>query len=141
VTAIEQTTRPCRYCVAGWAAATRRIDGDPILPTAADCEHAHRDETRVYNLAHAMARAMQARNPSDEQVSYFLEDADEVVDGFDPAPERWRVRRLPACVNDAEDGIDVRLRINDVTYVALEGGKDCRGSVVPLAEFRKWRSS
>lgn len=142
MTTTAQPTRPCRFCVAGWAAATGRIPGaTPIVPTAGDCGETHRDDPRVYALARAMAKTMQDRHPSDVQVSYFLEDADEVVDDFVPAPDRWSVRRLPPSANDADDGIDVRLRINDVTYVALEGGKDSRGSVVKLAEFRKWRTS
>jgi hypothetical protein len=29
------------------------------------------------------------------------------------------------------------MRINEVTYVLLEGGKDCRGDVLPLATFRE----
>jgi hypothetical protein len=40
---------------------------------------------------------------------------------------------------DGEDGIEVRLSISGVTYVALEGSKDCRGSVVKLSEFRNRR--
>ena len=93
----------------------------------------HRDDPRVYGLAIAMARVGQGRNPTDEQVGWFLGDADDVVDDFDPPPERWRVRKLP---DSDEDGIDARLRINDVTYVCLEGGKDCRGGVLRLATYR-----
>lgn len=142
VEAATETEQPCRYCVAVWTGTSTRIPGGlpPVLPSADDCASAHRDDPRVYALAEAFAKALQTRNPSDEQVGWFLEDADDVVDDFDPAPDRWRVRRLPASANDGEQGIDVRLRINDVTYVALEGGKDCRGSVVRLSEFRKlWR--
>jgi hypothetical protein len=137
------TARPCRYCIANWAGVCSRVPGqadrDPILPSAEDCAVEHRDDPRVYGLARAMAKVMQDRHPSDEQVAWFLADADEVVDDFDPPPEQWRVRRLPASANDADHGIEVRLRINDVTYVALEGGKDCRGSVVKLATFRSWQ--
>ena len=129
---------PCRYCVANWASATGRLGGTPIVPTVEDCALEHRDEHRVYTLAHAFARVLQARQPSDEQVSWFLPDANDVVDDFTPTPERWRVRRLPPSSSDAEQGIEVRLRINDVTYVVLEGGKDSRGEVLPLARFRAW---
>lgn len=97
----------------------------------------HRDDPRVYDLARAMAEVMQGRGPSDEQIAWFLGDADDVVDDFVPPPDRWRVRRLPASENDGCDGIEVRLRIHDVTYVALEGGKDSRGSVLRLSAFRE----
>ena len=138
---MSEASRPCRYCVANWTAMTNRhpIPGaGPILPTAEDCKFEHRDDPRVYALAEAMAKVMQDRNPSDAQISYFLGDADDVVDDFDPTPERWRVRKLPESANDGEQGIEIRLRINDVTYVALAGGKDSRGSVVKLATFRSW---
>jgi hypothetical protein len=95
----------------------------------------------VYDLARAIAKTVcGTRNPSDEQVAWYLEDADEVVDDFNPAPATWSVRKLPPCKSDGENKIEVRLRINGVTYVALEGGKDCRGSVVKLWTFRSWRS-
>lgn len=133
-------TRPCRYCVANWTGMSERAPGgrtSPILPTEKDCEWAHRNDPRVYDLARAMAKVKQDRQPSDEQIAWFLEDADDVVDDFDPTPDTWRVRRLPESANDGEQGIDFRLRINDVTYVALEGGKDCRGSVLRLSTFRE----
>lgn len=130
--------RPCKYCVANWAGQTGQFGRARIVPTPQDCEMTHRDDARVYALALAMAKVMQHRDPTDEQISYFLADADEVVDDFDPAPERWRVRKLPMSDGDYDQGIDVRLRINDVTYVALEGGKGDRGSVVKLSTFRSW---
>lgn len=105
------------------------------MPTAEDCEMEHRDDPRVYALATALAKACQGRNATDEQIGWFLSDADEVVDDFDPPPDRWRVRRLP---ETQEEEIDVRLRINDVTYVGLEGGKDTRGSFVRLSTYRQW---
>lgn len=130
--------KPCRFCIANWTGMTGKSGGDPILPTAEDCDFTHRDDPRIYDLARAMASVMQERNPSDEKVAWFLEDADDVIDDFEPAPERWSVRRLPKQVRDEEDEIAVRWRINGVTYVALEGGKDCRGSVLPLKTFRSW---
>lgn len=48
------------------------------------------------------------------------------------------VRRLTGSVNDYEQGIDARARVNGVTYVVLVGGKDDRGAMVRLAEFREW---
>lgn len=105
-----------------------------IRPEPADCEQDHRDDPRVYALATVMAACMQQRDPTDEQIGWFLHDADDVVDDFDPPPDRWRVRKLPDV--DCYDDIDARLRINDVTYVALEGGKGCRGSVMRLSTYR-----
>jgi len=120
--------RPCRYCIADWA---------PTEVSAEECEMRHRDDARVYDLARSLATVLQGRQPSDQQIAWFLADADGVVDDFTPVPSRWRVRRLPESANDGYDGIEVRLRINDVTYVALEGGKDCPGDMLPLAEFRR----
>lgn len=126
--------RPCPYCVAFYTDGGKR---PTILPTERDCEWEHRDDQRVYDLARAMAKVMQDRHPSDQQIQWFLADADQVVDHFDPTPERWRVRRLPVSANDGPDGIEMRLRINDVTYVGLEGGKDDRGPLLPLSEYRR----
>ncbi len=129
-------SRPCRYCVASWSGATSRHGDSAIRPTVRDCVDTHRDDPRVYDLARALSEVLQDRRPSDEQVAWFLADADEVVDDFVPPPDRWRVRRLPESANDRFDGIEVRVRINDVTYVVLEGSKDCRGSVLRLSSFR-----
>ncbi len=134
----ETLGRPCKYCVANWAGATGKHGGPVLVPDPHDCEMSHRDDPRVYRLALAMAKVMQQRQPTDEQISWFLEDADEVVDGFDPEPEKWAVRRLTMSPGDYGNGIEIRLRINGVTYVGLEGGKDSRGSVVKLSEFRSW---
>ena len=134
-------SRPCRYCVANWAGMSTRggWNGTPIIPSAEDCEHEYRDDPRVYALAEALARVFQkTRTPTEEQISWFLADADDAVDDFDPAPERWTVRGLMPCAADGEQGIDARVRICGTTYVALEGGKDARGQLVKLATFREW---
>lgn len=129
---------PCRYCVANWKGMTARTGGGiEILPTVDDCQSAHRDDPRVYALAEAFAKAIQGQPPTDEQAAWFLEDADEVVDDFDPPPARWSVRKLPNAKSDEENEIECRFRINGVTYVALEGGKDTRGSLMPLSTFRE----
>jgi len=130
---MAEIERPCRYCIAGY-----RDVGETLEPSAQACEFAHRDDPRVYALARALASKFQQKDPTDVQVSYFLEDADEVVDDFDPAPDRWRVRLLPENESDSERDIVCRLRINDVTYVGTEGGKDTRGQMVKLATFRQW---
>ena len=128
--------RPCRYCIANWHGMSARTGGTPIDPEPSDCEFDHRDDPRVYALAAEMCRAMQPEI-TDERIGWYLADANDVVDGFDPAPERWRVRRLPDGAHDGERGIEIRLSINGVTYVGLEGGKDCRGTVMPLATLRE----
>ena len=136
-------SRPCKYCVANWAGMARTDLGfEPIVPEPMDCEVAHRDDPRIYALATAIARTICAvRKPSDEQVGWYLGDADDVVDDFEPTPVRWTVRRLPGLKNDSWSGIEIRLRINDVTYVGLEGGKGDRGSVVRLSTFREWHKA
>jgi len=115
-------SRPCRYCLAAY-------------PTVADevCEYTHRDEQRVYDLATAMASVFQHRPPTDEQVGWFVDDADAVVDDFDPVPAKWRVRKLP---NDFSE-FDVRMRINDVTYVCQPGDKS-KELPVRLSTYRSW---
>jgi len=115
--------RPCQYCLAAY-------------PTVADevCEDTHRDEQRVYGLATAMAAVFQHRPPSDEQVGWFVDDADAVVDDFDPPPAKWRVRRLPY----GNGEFDVRMRINDVTYVCQPGDKS-KELPVRLSTLRQWQ--
>lgn len=119
------TTRPCRYCLAAY----------PILFEAGDvtaCEWEHRDDPRVYDLAAAMARVFQPRPNTDEQVQWFLNDADAVADDFDPPPAKWKVRKLP----DGSEFI-ARMRINDVTYVLQDG----EGKIPPvrLSTLRSWQ--
>ena len=119
--------RPCKYCLAAY----------PILFEGGDvtaCEFEHRDEQRVYDLAAAMARVFQPRPTTDERIGWFLQDADAVVDDFDPQPEKWRIRRLPDGKND--DFI-MRFRINDVTYVCRDG-KDYVPPV-RLSTLREWQ--
>lgn len=131
--------RPCPYCVAdAWAYAEQAgCAYEVVAPKPDDCEFRHRDDQRVYDLARALAAAVCVeRHPTDAQIAWSLEDADEVVDDFDPAPSRWSVRRLRPGANDEIRGIEIRLRINGVSYVGLEGGKDERGALLPLAEFR-----
>lgn len=114
--------QPCRYCTAAYPQIAAEI-----------CEPTHRDEQRVYDLATAMAALFQARPPSDEQVCWFLQDADAVIDDFDPVPAKWRLRKLP----DDFSEFTARFRINDVTYVLQDGD----GYVPPvrLATLRSWQ--
>jgi hypothetical protein len=120
-------SRPCRYCLAAY----------PILFEEGDttaCEWEHRDDPRVYALATAMARLFEQRQPTDEQIGWFLSDADAVVDDFGPVPEKWRLRKLP----DSNDEFVARFRINDVTYVLQDG---CKEKVAPvrLSTLRQWQ--
>ena len=138
--------RPCRFCIAFWAEPATRNGwmGAPPVPEPEDCEMAHRDDPRVYALAEAMAKVFQDPQPTDAQISYFIEDADDVVDDFDPAPDAWVVESAGEFVYEDEDedeipvgAIDFQLRINGIDYVALSGEKE-RGSTVALATYRSW---
>lgn len=121
-------SRPCKYCLAAYPILFE--DGETT-----SCEFEHRDEQRVYDLAAALAAVFQRRPPSDEQVQWFLSDADAVVDDFDPQPERWRIRKLPDGKND---DFVMRFRINDVTYVIQDGDKE-KVPPVRLSTLRGWQ--
>lgn len=89
------------------AAAYPTLDGDDTCQT-------HRHEPRVVGLARVIAGAVHETEPSDEQIAWFLDDADAVVDDFDPTPERWDVvlggiPKIP--------GIDHEMTVNGVAYV------------------------
>jgi hypothetical protein len=121
-------SRPCRYCLAAYPILFE--DGD-----VTSCEWEHRDEQRVYDLATALARIFQQHHPTDEQVGWFLQDADAIVDDFDPVPGKWRVRKLPP---GKSGEFIMRFRVNDVTYVVEEGGKD-KSNPVRLSTLRQWQ--
>lgn len=119
----ETNVRPCRYCRAAY--------GDD----AELCEFAHGHSVEeVGTLAAAMARIFQQRNPTDEQIGWFMDDAEAVIEDFDPVPDKWRLRKLPMSVDDE---FIVRFRVNDVTYV-IENGE---GHIPPvrLTTLRTWR--
>ena len=118
-------SRPCRYCLAAYPEIAAEICDDDY----------HRDTQPLYDLAIAMAGLFQHRPPTDEQVGWFVDDAEAVVGDFDPAPEKWRLRKLPT---GGSGEFDCRFRINGVTYVAPEGGKDCKGYPVRLSTYRQW---
>jgi len=120
-------SRPCRYCLAAY----------PILfedDDVTDCEWTHRDEQRVYDLATAMAAVFQHRPPTDEQVGWFLDDADAVVDDFDPVPARWRVHKLP---DDSSEFVS-RFQVNGATCVIRDGDKE-KVNPVRLSTLRSWQ--
>jgi hypothetical protein len=118
--------RPCRFCIA--------YHGE--YADAEMCEMAHRLDNDVCDLARALARVFQGNPaPPDEQIGWFLEDAEAIIDDFQPRPERWRVRKLP----DSDDEFVARFRINDVTYVIQNGEGYCPPE--RLSEYRAARSS
>ena len=121
-------SRPCKYCLAAYPILFE--DGD-----VTSCEWEHRNEQRVYDLAAAMARIFQPRPNTDEQVAWFLQDADAVVDDFDPVPAKWRIRNLPP---GKSGEFVMRFRLNDVTYVVQEGGKE-KTNPVRLSTLRSWQ--
>lgn len=117
-------SRPCRYCLA-------------VCLTIADeiCdEFYHRDTQPLYDLATALAAVFQHRPPTDEQVGWFVDDAEAVIRDFDPLPEKWRIRRLPEA---RYTEFDCRFRVNDVTYVVQAGDKS-KELPVRLSTYRQW---
>jgi hypothetical protein len=107
----------------------------PILPDAQDCGWTHQhDDPVFYALATKMAAVYcQTRTPTDEQIGWWLDAADAIVDDFKPPPERWRLRKLPDT-----DEFEARFRLNDVTYVLQEGGKGEVAQPVRLSTLRAW---
>jgi hypothetical protein len=83
---------------------------------ADDTCHSHRHEERVVALARAMAVEFQRPDPSDEQIAWFLDDADAVIDDFVPAPEAWEITDH-VTMPEEPPGIVDRFRINGVEYV------------------------
>jgi hypothetical protein len=91
------------------AAAYPTLDAD-------DTCHSHRHEDRIVTLARAMAVEFQRPDPSDEQIAWFLDDADAVIDDFVPAPEAWQITDH-VTMPEEPPGIVDRFRINGVEYV------------------------
>lgn len=91
----------------------------PILDADECCDPMmHRHESRVFGLATALAKTFAAESPSDEQIGWFFNDADAVVDNFQPAPDQWEVLELPS--DDEERDIARRFSINGIEYVLPE---------------------
>ena len=107
----------------------------PLDAQACEWEHERNDQP-LYDLATAVARIfLGTRTPTDEQIGWCLHDADCIIGDWDPLPDRWRVRRLPTGGESGE--FDARIRVNDVTYVIPEGGKDTPGEPIRLATYRQ----
>lgn len=117
----ETLRRPCRFCLAAYPAVAHET-----------CQFEHRDDPRVYDLAAGLAAVFQPEPLTDEQVCWFLADADAIVDDFDPAPERWQVEQLP----DDREFVMI-FTVNGETYVVQDG----EGHVTPvrLTIFRQWQ--
>ncbi|MDE9364570.1 hypothetical protein PZ938_03050 [Luteipulveratus sp. YIM 133132] len=87
----------------------------------------------VFALARAFAEVFFDAHASDEQVALFLDDADAVVDDFDPPPSAWDVRQ----VQTDELGVAIGLTINDREYVLPETEQEPEVPVA-LSTWREW---
>lgn len=119
-------TEQCQYM----AAAYPTLNGD-------DTCSEHRHEARVFELARALASEFQKPDPTDEQIGWFLDDADAVVDDFDPAPDVWEIAGLRSMPEELP-GITNLLRINDVEYVIQDSEWE-PAHPVSLATYRSWQ--
>jgi len=74
----------------------------------------HRHDPRVFALARAMAEIFQKPEPTDEQIAWFLDDADAIVDDFPPEQEQWAILdgEYPK-----ESGLDHQFTLNGIAYV------------------------
>lgn len=120
-------TRPCQYCRAAYPDMAGEI-----------CEWAHRDETRVYVLAEALAKVFQDPDPSDEQVQWFLADADAIIDDFDPGPDAWPIENLPLTPDDYDSNFIMKFRCNGETYVVQDADFE-PAHPVKLSTWRRWQ--
>jgi hypothetical protein len=111
------------------AAAYPTLDAD-------DTCHSHRHEDRVVALARAMAVEFQRPEPSDEQIAWFLDDADAVIDDFAPAPEAWEITDHVTMPNEPPGIVD-RFRINGVEYV-LQDAEWEPARPVRLTTYLSW---
>jgi hypothetical protein len=94
----------------------------------------HRHDDATFALATALAQASQHPEPTDEQVAWFLVDAAQVVDDFDPVPATWTVTEPQ--MSD-EFGLDYTLTINGIEYVIPESEWET-SHPVSLTEWREW---
>ena len=110
-------------------AAYPTLDGDDT------CEGFHRHEPRVYDLARALTATFQDEPITDEKVAWFLNDADAVVDDFDPTPDAWTVTEGERTASDY--GIDQVLWINGIEYV-LPASEFEPSTPVTRATWESW---
>ncbi len=79
-------------------------------------EHSH--TTDVFALATALAAVFQQDPPSDEQIAWFLNDAQAVVEDYlahEGSPFMWRVQRDTD--SPKPPGVIDMLKVNNVQYV------------------------
>jgi len=93
----------CRYCLAAY-------------PTLGDEEHlTHSDDPRMGDLARALAVLFQSTDtPTDEQIGWFCQDADAVIEDHPDATE-W-------VITDHVDmppltGVDLEFTLNGIPYI------------------------
>lgn len=89
-------------------AAYPTMSGDPMMCAG------HRHEPRVFALARVMATAFQKPEPSDEQIAWFLDDADAVVDDFPREQSQWVIVDGG---EPKESGLTHQFTLNGVAYV------------------------
>ena len=115
-------TEPCQFTVAAYP-------GEECFD--------HRHEDRVFDLSRALAAAIHKNaDPTDEQVAWFLADADAVVDDLDPTPTDWVTT---AATPSDEPGLDFTLTINGRPYVVQDnGGSGEACQPVARATWESW---
>ena len=99
--------RDCRWCFAAY----------PIL---ADEECPHLNDPRIGDLARAFAVVCQNPDPSDEQIGWFVEDADAVIDDFPAETTSWTVTGPVPPSEDESFALDFTLTINGEAYVVQQ---------------------
>lgn len=94
----------------------------------------HRHEPRIFALAKALAEVFQQPDPSDEQIAWFIDDADSVADDF-PGVTEWKIDSPDAYPN--EFGVEALLTINGRHYVLPESELE-PSTPVSRAEWDSW---
>ncbi|MDI1288691.1 MAG: hypothetical protein PSX37_01910 [bacterium] len=103
----------CEFCRAAWPSLT----GDDFF---------HGDDPRLPDIARALADVAQGPNPTDEQVGWFIDDADAIVGDWPGHPGPWVITDWnhsptdPECPEESWVGIDLTFTLNGVPYVIQE---------------------
>lgn len=122
MTSVEQALLQCRYMAAAY----------PGLSAEESCSN-HRHEPRVFALAEALAKVCQP-DVTDEKVGWFVDDADAIVDDFDPTPSEWK---LTGPELSDRIGVTQELAINDRAYVIPDSEWE-PAPPVALATWLRW---